>query len=99
MVVFRRGECTDTLRRRITELETECKKLSMDIKLKEDQIRELEMKVQVSLSDRSNTGPISINSTSSVVPTFMNNPTQHNAILTNVFFFLSFVFLVYVGNP
>jgi hypothetical protein len=29
----------------------------------------------------------------------MNNPTQHNAILTNVFFFLSFVFLVYVGNP
>uniref|UniRef100_A0A8C4ZTZ5 Macoilin 1b n=1 Tax=Gadus morhua TaxID=8049 RepID=A0A8C4ZTZ5_GADMO len=41
-----RGECTDTLRRRITELETECKKLSMDIKLKEDQIRELEMKVQ-----------------------------------------------------
>uniref|UniRef100_A0A3Q3J8L4 Macoilin n=1 Tax=Monopterus albus TaxID=43700 RepID=A0A3Q3J8L4_MONAL len=41
-----RGECTDTLRRRITELETECKKLSMDIKLKEDQIRELELKVQ-----------------------------------------------------
>ncbi|CAL8272087.1 unnamed protein product [Merluccius merluccius] len=41
-----RGECTDTLRRRITDLETECKKLSMDIKLKEDQIRELEMKVQ-----------------------------------------------------
>uniref|UniRef100_A0A8C8BXM4 Macoilin n=1 Tax=Oncorhynchus tshawytscha TaxID=74940 RepID=A0A8C8BXM4_ONCTS len=41
-----RGECTDTLRRRITELETECKKLTMDIKLKEDQIRELEMKVQ-----------------------------------------------------
>ncbi|XP_023255637.1 macoilin-2-like isoform X1 [Seriola lalandi dorsalis] len=44
-----RGECTDTLRRRITELETECKKLTMDIKLKEDQIRELELKVQVSL--------------------------------------------------
>lgn len=42
-----RGECTDTLRRRITELETECKKLTMDIKLKEDQIRELELKVQV----------------------------------------------------
>ncbi|XP_034051315.1 macoilin-2 isoform X1 [Thalassophryne amazonica] len=41
-----RGECTDTLRRRITELETECKKLNMDIKLKEDQIRELELKVQ-----------------------------------------------------
>ncbi|KAK6307137.1 hypothetical protein J4Q44_G00222850 [Coregonus suidteri] len=41
-----RGECTDTLRRRITELETECKKLTMDIKLKEDQIRELEMNVQ-----------------------------------------------------
>ncbi|KAK6304320.1 hypothetical protein J4Q44_G00249060 [Coregonus suidteri] len=41
-----RGECTDTLRRRITELETECKKLTMDIKLKEDQIRELEMTVQ-----------------------------------------------------
>ncbi|XP_010877551.1 macoilin-2 [Esox lucius] len=41
-----RGECTDTLRRRITELETECKKLTVDIKLKEDQIRELEMKVQ-----------------------------------------------------
>lgn len=42
-----RGECTDTLRRRITELETECKKLTLDIKLKEDQIRELELKVQV----------------------------------------------------
>lgn len=42
-----RGECTDTLRRRISELETECKKLTMDIKLKEDQIRELELKVQV----------------------------------------------------
>uniref|UniRef100_A0A7N6ANF2 Macoilin n=1 Tax=Anabas testudineus TaxID=64144 RepID=A0A7N6ANF2_ANATE len=41
-----RGECTDTLRRRITELETECKKLTMDIKLKEDQIRDLELKVQ-----------------------------------------------------
>lgn len=42
-----RGECTDTLRRRITELETECKKLTMDLKIKEDQIRELELKVQV----------------------------------------------------
>lgn len=41
-----RGECTDTLRRRITELEAECKKLTMDIKLKEEQIRELELKVQ-----------------------------------------------------
>lgn len=44
---FSRGECTDTLRRRITELEAECKKLTMDIKVKEDQIRELELKVQV----------------------------------------------------
>ncbi|KAK1894317.1 Macoilin-2 [Dissostichus eleginoides] len=42
----KKGECTDTLRRRINELETECKKLSMDIKLKEDQIRELDLKVQ-----------------------------------------------------
>ncbi|OXB70393.1 UNVERIFIED_CONTAM: hypothetical protein H355_008453 [Colinus virginianus] len=41
-----RGECTETLRNRIRELETECKKLTIDIKLKEDQIRELEMKVQ-----------------------------------------------------
>ncbi|KAM8914716.1 macoilin-2 isoform 2-T2 [Spinachia spinachia] len=41
-----RGECTDTLRRRISELETECKKLTLDLKLKEDQIRELELKVQ-----------------------------------------------------
>ncbi|CAM9105494.1 unnamed protein product [Lampetra planeri] len=40
------GECTDTLRRRITELEMECKKLTMDNKLKEDQIRELDLKVQ-----------------------------------------------------
>lgn len=42
-----RGECTETLRNRIRELETECKKLTLDIKLKEDQIRELEIKVQV----------------------------------------------------
>lgn len=42
-----RGECTDTLRRRITELEAEGKKLTMDIKLKEEQIRDLEIKVQV----------------------------------------------------
>ncbi|XP_041316735.1 macoilin isoform X3 [Pyrgilauda ruficollis] len=41
-----RGECTETLRSRIRELETECKKLSLDIKLKEEQIRELEIKVQ-----------------------------------------------------
>ncbi|XP_077398752.1 macoilin-2 [Vanacampus margaritifer] len=41
-----RGECTDTLRRRITELENECKKLNLDNKLKEDQIRELDLKVQ-----------------------------------------------------
>ncbi|KAM9355407.1 macoilin-2 isoform 2-T2 [Pholidichthys leucotaenia] len=41
-----RGECTETLRRRISELETECKKLTLDIKVKEDQIRELEIKVQ-----------------------------------------------------
>ncbi|MEQ2269022.1 Macoilin, partial [Xenotaenia resolanae] len=41
-----RGECTDTLRRRITELEAEGKKLTMDIKLKEEQIRDLEIKVQ-----------------------------------------------------
>lgn len=41
-----RGECTDTLRWRITELEAEGKKLTMDIKLKEEQIRDLELKVQ-----------------------------------------------------
>ncbi|KAJ8385574.1 hypothetical protein AAFF_G00185280 [Aldrovandia affinis] len=41
-----RGECTETMRSRIRELETECKKFTMDIKLKEEQIRELEMKVQ-----------------------------------------------------
>uniref|UniRef100_A0A3P8U9Z9 Macoilin 1b n=1 Tax=Cynoglossus semilaevis TaxID=244447 RepID=A0A3P8U9Z9_CYNSE len=45
-VVTARWECTETLRRRITELETECKKLTMDIKMKEEQIRELELKVQ-----------------------------------------------------
>ena len=38
------------MRRRVTELETECKKLTMDIKLKEDQLRELEMTVQVRFS-------------------------------------------------
>ncbi|XP_071382620.1 macoilin-1 isoform X1 [Centroberyx affinis] len=41
-----RGECTDSLRGRIRELETECKKLSMDMKLKEEQIRDLEGKCQ-----------------------------------------------------
>lgn len=46
MAAASRGECTDSLRNRIRELETECKKLSIDMKLKEEQIRELEMKVQ-----------------------------------------------------
>ncbi|XP_026885011.2 macoilin-2 [Electrophorus electricus] len=41
-----RGECTESLRRKISELETECKKLTLDIKVKEDMIRELELKVQ-----------------------------------------------------
>ncbi|EPY77542.1 macoilin [Camelus ferus] len=41
-----RGECTETLRNRIRELEAESKKLTMDMKVKEDQIRELELKVQ-----------------------------------------------------
>ncbi|XP_078538839.1 macoilin isoform X1 [Lissotriton helveticus] len=41
-----RGECTETLRGRIRDLETECKKLTIDMKLKEDQIRDLEGKVQ-----------------------------------------------------
>uniref|UniRef100_A0AAY4AUE0 Macoilin n=1 Tax=Denticeps clupeoides TaxID=299321 RepID=A0AAY4AUE0_9TELE len=41
-----RGEGTEVLRRRIGELEMECKKLAKDIKLKEDQIREMELKVQ-----------------------------------------------------
>lgn len=44
-----RGECTESLRRRISELETECKKLTLDIKVKEDLIHELELKVQVSI--------------------------------------------------
>lgn len=35
------------MRGRIRELETECKKLSMDVKLKEEQIRDLEGKCQV----------------------------------------------------
>ncbi|XP_010902256.1 macoilin-1 [Esox lucius] len=39
-----RGECADSLRGRIRELETECKKLSVDMKLKEEQIRDLEGK-------------------------------------------------------
>ncbi|KAM3858333.1 macoilin-1 [Diretmus argenteus] len=41
-----RGECTDSLRGRIRELETECKKLNMDMKLKEEQIKDLEGKCQ-----------------------------------------------------
>ncbi|KAK3508341.1 hypothetical protein QTP70_022088, partial [Hemibagrus guttatus] len=41
-----RGECTDSLRSRIRELESECKKLSHDLKFKEEQLRELEGKVQ-----------------------------------------------------
>lgn len=40
-------ESTDTLRSRIRDLETECKKLTMDMKLKEEQIRDLEGKCQV----------------------------------------------------
>lgn len=44
---FKRGECTETLRSRIRELEAEGKKLTMDLKVKEEQIRELELKVQV----------------------------------------------------
>lgn len=45
-----RVESTDSLRGRIRELETECKKLSMDMKLKEEQIRDLEGKCQVRLT-------------------------------------------------
>uniref|UniRef100_A0A3B5KHH0 Macoilin 1a n=1 Tax=Takifugu rubripes TaxID=31033 RepID=A0A3B5KHH0_TAKRU len=41
-----RVESTDTLRSRIRDLETECKKLTMDMKLKEEQIRDLEGKCQ-----------------------------------------------------
>lgn len=41
-----RVESTDSLRGRIRELETECKKLCMDMKLKEEQIRDLEGKRQ-----------------------------------------------------
>nr|XP_057904023.1 macoilin-1 isoform X2 [Doryrhamphus excisus] len=41
-----RVESTDSLRGRIRELETECKKLSLDMKLKEEQIRDLEGKCQ-----------------------------------------------------
>ncbi|KAK0144881.1 Macoilin-1 [Merluccius polli] len=41
-----RGECTDSLRSRIRDLETECKKMGMDMKLKEEQIRDLEGKCQ-----------------------------------------------------
>ncbi|XP_055081114.1 macoilin-1 [Periophthalmus magnuspinnatus] len=41
-----RVESTDSLRGRIRDLETECKKLSIDMKLKEEQIRDLEGKCQ-----------------------------------------------------
>lgn len=47
-----RVESTDSLRGRIRELETECKKLSMDVKLKEEQIRDLEGKCQVRRNQR-----------------------------------------------
>ncbi len=47
-VSLHRGECTDSLRSRIRELELECKKLMYDMKLKEEQIRELELKALVS---------------------------------------------------
>lgn len=50
-----RVESTDSLRGRIRELEGECKKLSMDAKLKEEQIRDLEGKCQVSRSQRTPT--------------------------------------------
>lgn len=42
-------ESTDPLRSRIRELETDCKKLSVDMKLKEERIRDLEGRCQVSL--------------------------------------------------
>ncbi|KAL6100165.1 uncharacterized protein ACO6RY_01827 [Pungitius sinensis] len=41
-----RVESTDSLRGRIRELENECKKLGVDLKLKEEQIRDLEGKCQ-----------------------------------------------------
>ncbi|XP_026875805.2 macoilin-1 [Electrophorus electricus] len=41
-----RGECTDSLRSRIRELESDCKKLSQDVKFKEEHLRELEGKAQ-----------------------------------------------------
>ncbi|XP_076864598.1 macoilin-1 [Brachyhypopomus gauderio] len=46
MAAASRGECTDSLRNRIRELESECKKLSHDVKFKEEQLRELEGKAQ-----------------------------------------------------
>lgn len=46
LAVASRGECTDSLRGRIRELETECKKLNIDMKLEEEHIRELEGKCQ-----------------------------------------------------
>lgn len=53
-----RVESTDSLRGRIRELESECKKLSMDVKLKEEQIRDLEGKCQVSRSRFPNSFPL-----------------------------------------
>ena len=46
-VLAHRGECTDSLRGRIRDLESECKKITQDTKLKEEQIRDLEVKAQV----------------------------------------------------
>lgn len=45
--LLNRVESTDSLRGRIRELETEYKKLGIDMKLKEEQIRDLEGKCQV----------------------------------------------------
>lgn len=49
--LYNRVESTDSLRGRIRELESECKKLSMDMKLKEEQIRDLEGKCSVRTND------------------------------------------------
>ncbi|KAG7260031.1 hypothetical protein CRUP_019807 [Coryphaenoides rupestris] len=46
MAAASRGECTDSLRGRIRDLEAECKKVGVDMKLKEEQIRDLEGKCQ-----------------------------------------------------
>lgn len=68
---FKRGECTETLRNRIRELEAEGKKLTMDMKVKEDQIRELELKVQVreeQLTSSHFSSPFSVLDLCSVLP-------------------------------